>query len=108
MSIPDLVTTSTSWLTFLKTWIAGDETTTVADPNGTDRDSPRKQVQALIDAAEADIASNVAGMSVQAYGPTADRPNLGSGQVYLYWDTTLGKLIGWNGTAWVNVDGTSL
>ena len=27
---------------------------------------------------------------------------------YMYFDTTLGKYICWNGTAWVNLDGTAL
>ena len=39
---------------------------------------------------------------------SAERPTL-SGQVgAVIYDSTLGKLILWNGTAWVNLDGTSL
>lgn len=39
-------------------------------------------------------------------GTTAKRPNANAGQ--LYYDTTLGKMIMFNGTDWVNVDGTAL
>lgn len=40
-------------------------------------------------------------------GNTANRPNnVDTG--FIYWDTTLGKMIAWNGTAWVNLDGTAL
>jgi len=42
-------------------------------------------------------------------GATADRPTLASGDVgYQYFDTTLGKYICWDGSAWINLDGTSL
>lgn len=42
-------------------------------------------------------------------GVTGDRPvgsDLRTGR--LYFDTTLGKMIVYNGAAWVNVDGTAL
>ena len=42
-------------------------------------------------------------------GATADRP--ASTDIYIgfqYFDTTDGKMIVWNGTAWVNLDGTAL
>lgn len=40
--------------------------------------------------------------------PTVARPTV-SGQVgAVIYDSTLGKLILWNGTAWVNLDGTAL
>lgn len=43
-------------------------------------------------------------------GTTDQRPSsLASGDKgYQYWDTTLGKMIAWNGSAWVNLDGTAL
>jgi hypothetical protein len=42
-------------------------------------------------------------------GTTAQRPTLASGDVgFTYYDSTLGKTIVWNGTAWVNLDGSSL
>ena len=42
-------------------------------------------------------------------GTTANRPTLYTNQYgFQYYDTTLGKLILWNGTAWVNLDGTAL
>lgn len=40
---------------------------------------------------------------------TTDRPNLIQEQKgYLFFDTDLNKYISWNGTAWVNMDGTAL
>ena len=42
-------------------------------------------------------------------GTTDTRPTLTSSDSgFQYYDTTLGKYICWNGTAWVNMDGTSL
>ena len=42
-------------------------------------------------------------------GTTSQRPTLASGDVgFTYYDSTLGKTIVWNGTAWVNIDGTAL
>lgn len=44
-------------------------------------------------------------------GTTAERPSLGAAAInvgVLYYDTDLGKYIVWNGTTWVNVDGTNL
>lgn len=42
-------------------------------------------------------------------GDTASRPAApGAGFALLYFDSTLGKAIVHNGTAWVNLDGTSL
>lgn len=42
-------------------------------------------------------------------GITNLRPNLSNTEVgYQYFDTSLGKYICWNGTAWVNLDGTAL
>lgn len=49
--------------------------------------------------------------SVKNVGTTAQRPVLNADEVYLgfqYWDTDLGKYIVWNGTTWVNPDGTKL
>lgn len=108
MSAADNVTEGSIWLAFFKSWIRGDASAVVKDPDGEDRDSPRKQVAELIAAAEADIAAGVAGLSAKASGPTADRPNLGSGSRFLYGDDDLGKVIYWNGSAWTNVDGTPL
>lgn len=43
------------------------------------------------------------------HGTQAERPTISaSGVGFQYYDTTLGKYICWNGTAWVNMDGTSL
>ena len=39
---------------------------------------------------------------------TANRPILTGEVGSVIYDSTLGKLILWNGTAWVNLDGTSL
>ena len=39
---------------------------------------------------------------------TAGRPTLTGQQGTVIYDNDLGKLILWNGTAWVNVDGTAL
>jgi len=42
-------------------------------------------------------------------GATGSRPSLaGSQDGSLWFDTTLGKVICWNGSAWVNVDGSAL
>ena len=42
-------------------------------------------------------------------GTTTNRPALTSTDAgFNYWDTTLGKMIAWNGTTWVNLDGTAL
>lgn len=42
-------------------------------------------------------------------GTTSQRPTLASGDIgFTYYDSTLGKTIVWNGTAWVNMDGTAL
>lgn len=42
-------------------------------------------------------------------GITSERPSLAPEFAgYQYCDTTLGKYIYWNGTAWVNLDGTAL
>lgn len=42
-------------------------------------------------------------------GATSARPTLTSDDAgFTYWDTTLGKMIAWNGSAWVNLDGTAL
>ena len=46
---------------------------------------------------------------VERSGTTANRPS--STDIYTgfqYWDTDLGKMIAWNGSAWVNLDGTAL
>jgi hypothetical protein len=43
------------------------------------------------------------------YGLTADRPLLSPGNAgYDFYDTTLNKKIMWNGSAWINLDGTPL
>lgn len=42
-------------------------------------------------------------------GTTAERPAMNQNYIgATYYDTTLGKLILWNGTTWTNVDGTAL
>ena len=41
-------------------------------------------------------------------GSTENRPNPSSVIGVMYFDTTLGKYTTWNGTDWVNVDGTAL
>lgn len=42
-------------------------------------------------------------------GTTANRPSLNSGDSgFTYFDTDFGKMIVWNGTAWVNMDGSAL
>lgn len=42
-------------------------------------------------------------------GATADRPAMASADKgFIFFDTTLGKSIVWNGSAWVNMDGTAL
>lgn len=42
-------------------------------------------------------------------GTTANRPTLYTNQYgFQYYDTTLGKLILWSGTAWTNFDGSAL
>lgn len=44
-----------------------------------------------------------------AKGETTERPNLTTGEDgFVYYDRTLLKLILWNGTAWTNVDGTTI
>ena len=46
---------------------------------------------------------------VKRSGTTAQRPaSTGIYTGFQYWDTTLGKMIAWNGSAWVNLDGTAL
>ena len=55
------------------------------------------------------IEDDGAAAGVLRSGATADRP--ASADIYTgfqYFDTTLGKFICWNGTAWVNLDGTAL
>ena len=47
-------------------------------------------------------------VSVYGRGTTTERPTLLSGNVVLYYDSTLKKMILWNGTSWVNMDGTAL
>lgn len=42
-------------------------------------------------------------------GATADRPSLSATDAgFIFFDTTLGKSIVWNGSAWVNMDGSAL
>ena len=54
------------------------------------------------------IADLYVGMSVK--GPSTDRPTGLPADCtgYQYFDTDLDKMIVWNGTTWVNVDGTAL
>ena len=43
------------------------------------------------------------------YGTTQQRPTLAADDIgYMYFDETLDKYICWNGTSWVNLDGTAL
>lgn len=54
-------------------------------------------------------ASTVTVLQLNSIGATSDRP--ASTYKYIgfqYYDTTLNKYIMWNGTAWVNMDGTAL
>ena len=48
--------------------------------------------------------------NLNKYGATENRPIISSGSNigFQYFDTTLGKYICWSGTAWINLDGTSL
>ena len=58
------------------------------------------------------------GIFVQTLGPLVNWllvmtfiiiADLASGDAgFTYWDTILGKIIAWNGSAWVNLDGTVL
>ena len=42
-------------------------------------------------------------------GTTSSRPTMTADDAgFTYWDTDLGKMIAWSGTAWVNMDGTAL
>lgn len=41
-------------------------------------------------------------------GTTAERPNYGDMGIIQYYDTTLGKSIWWNGSAWVDATGTGV
>jgi hypothetical protein len=42
-------------------------------------------------------------------GTTANRPTLtANDKGFTYWDTTVNKMIAWNGSAWVNLDGSAL
>lgn len=53
------------------------------------------------------LDSNGNPANVQTQGPTNDRPsNVKLG--FIYKDTTLDKLIIWDGTKWINLDGTEL
>lgn len=46
---------------------------------------------------------------IKKYGSTEERPNLTSESTgFIFFDTTLGKSIVFNGIAWINMDGTSL
>ena len=47
-------------------------------------------------------------VSVYGRGTTTERPTLLSENVVLYYDSTLKKMILWNGASWVNMDGTAL
>lgn len=45
---------------------------------------------------------------LRAYGPTSRRPSLRVGAVgFLFFDTTLGKPIWWDGSGWVDATGTT-
>jgi hypothetical protein len=48
------------------------------------------------------------GISTPAYGLTADRPVLELQIGQIYYDTTLGIPIWWNGTVWKNASGTTV
>ena len=55
------------------------------------------------------IEADGAVAGVARSGDTASRP--ASADIYVgfqYWDTDLGKMIAWNGSAWVNLDGSAL
>ena len=46
---------------------------------------------------------------INTKGPTNQRPTLSSAdEGFEYYDSTLKKKVLWNGTAWVNMDGSSL
>ena len=49
------------------------------------------------------------GVEYNKYGDTSSRPQLDSSmEGFTYYDSTLKKMILWNGSAWVNLDGTEL
>lgn len=49
------------------------------------------------------------GVEYNKYGDTSSRPQLDSSmEGFTYYDSTLKKMILWNGSAWVNMDGTAL
>lgn len=49
------------------------------------------------------------GVEYNKYGNTSSRPQLDSSmEGFTYYDSTLKKMILWNGTTWVNLDGTAL
>ena len=52
------------------------------------------------------LSANITGLSTPSYGTTSARPvdKLLIGQIYF--DTTVGKPIWWNGTNWVDAAGT--
>ena len=48
-------------------------------------------------------------INTSAKGTTTQRPTLSSAyEGFEYYDSTLKKKVLWNGTAWVNMDGTAL
>lgn len=59
-------------------------------------------------------ANNLISLPVPKAGASANRPTLQSDYYFggsvgtTFFDTTLGKVIVWNGTAWVNMDGSAL
>lgn len=55
-----------------------------------------------------DAVFDIQTVSVYGRGTTTERPTLLSENVALYYDSTLKKMILWNGTSWVNMDGTAL
>ena len=57
----------------------------------------------------ANIVLNKITSRLKTKGDTENRPSLGTwASGFEYYDTTLGKKILWNGTEWVNLDGTAL
>lgn len=58
---------------------------------------------------DANITLNRISSKLETKGDTENRPSLGTwASGFEYYDTTLGKKILWNGTDWVNLDGTAL
>ena len=96
-------------------WIGGiGRVLSLDNPNGYSLDNTLDYANELI-AGEQVVYNNKlytwdgAKFCLAANGDTSSRPTMAATDVgYQYFDTTLGKVIVWDGTAWKNVDGTAL